>query len=87
MIPKREYREAIDALELAMTQLQPDGKCCVICGDNDHQAFECLHNPLVMAHRGDKLECSWRCFYCNRVFINYEKAKQHFSDGAWWNKS
>ncbi len=80
MIPKKEYREAIEALELAMTQLQPDGQNCVLCGDNDHQAWECLHNPLVMAHRGDRLENSWRCFHCNRVFKTYEKALEHFGD-------
>lgn len=77
-IPKHEYREAIRTLELAMTQLQPDGNCCAICGDTDHQAWECLHNPLVMAKRGYKLEDSWRCFHCNRVYIDYEKAKEHF---------
>lgn len=26
-------------------QTQPDGNNCEICGDNDHQAFECRHNP------------------------------------------
>jgi hypothetical protein len=78
MIPKREYREAIDALELAMTQLQPDGRCCVVCGDTGHQAWECHHNPLVMANRGYKLEYQWRCFHCNLVFIDAKKAEEHF---------
>ncbi len=80
MIPKQEYREAIRCLELAMTQLQPDGRCCVVCGDTDHQAFECLNNPLVMAHKGYKLEYSWRCFHCNRVFIDRAKAGEHFGE-------
>ncbi len=25
-------------------QTKPDGDNCAICSDNDHQAFECLHN-------------------------------------------
>ena len=79
-IPKCEYRDAIKALELAMTQLQPDGRCCVLCGDNDHQAFECLHNPLFLIEKGQKLENSWRCFRCNRVFTDYEKALEHFGE-------
>ena len=80
MIPKREYREAIESLKLAMTQLQPDGSCCVVCGDNDHQAWECLHNPLVMARKGFKLEYSWRCFHCGRVYVDIDKATEHFGD-------
>ncbi len=80
MIPKHEYREAIIALELAMTQLQPDGNNCVVCGDNGHQAWECLHNPLVMVNKGFKLEDSWRCFHCNRVYIDPEKAAKHFGN-------
>lgn len=80
MIPKHEYREAIEALKLAMTQLAPDGNNCIICGDNDHQAWECIHNPLVMANRGYKLENQWRCFHCNRIFIDADKAREHFGD-------
>jgi len=77
-IPKREYRDAIRCLELAMTQLQPDGNCCVVCGDNDHQAWECHHNPLVLARSGYALQWEWRCFHCNRVFIDEKKAAEHF---------
>ena len=80
MIPKHEYREAIEALKLAMTQLQPNGNNCVICGDNDHQAWECLHNPLVLARKGYTLEWSWRCFHCGRVYIDIDKAAEHFGD-------
>lgn len=29
-------------------QTRPDGKNCKICGDSDHQAFECFKNPFVM---------------------------------------
>jgi len=78
MITKREYNEAIEVLKLAATQITPDGNCCIVCGDNDHQAWECHHNPLVMAGRGYTLEYSWRCFHCNRVFIDEVKAREHF---------
>lgn len=30
-----------------MGQVRPDGGVCEICGDNDHQAFECRFNPFV----------------------------------------
>lgn len=43
---KNDYEKAIEALKLGMTQLEPDGNCCSICGDNGHQAWECHHNPL-----------------------------------------
>jgi hypothetical protein len=43
---KTDYLTAIESLRLGMHQLEPDGKCCIICGDNDHQAWECHHNPL-----------------------------------------
>lgn len=42
-----QYDEAIAALTAGRTQLEPDGKECAICGHEDHQAFECGHNPLV----------------------------------------
>ncbi len=80
VIRKRDYRDAIGVLKQAMTQLQPDGNCCVLCGDNDHQAWECLNNPLVLANRGYKLEFSWRCFHCNCVFTDEVKAREHFGD-------
>ena len=46
MITEDDYDRAIAVLELAKTQLEPDGNCCAICGDNDHQAWECIFNPL-----------------------------------------
>ena len=45
---KLNYEAAISALTMGMSQLEPDGKNCAICGDNDHQAFECSQNPLVL---------------------------------------
>lgn len=42
-----DYTRAIILLKRGITQLQPDGKPCAICGDNGHQAFECHHNPLT----------------------------------------
>lgn len=44
---RAQYENAIDALRDAMEQLKPDGRCCVICHDSGHQAWECGHNPLV----------------------------------------
>jgi hypothetical protein len=41
-----QYEEAIANLRDAMTQLEPDGRCCVVCGDSGHMAWECGHNPL-----------------------------------------
>ena len=42
-----QYDQAIQALYDARRQLVPDGKNCAICGGDDHQAFECGHNPLL----------------------------------------
>lgn len=42
-----QYAKAIEHLEAARTQLEPDGHGCQCCGDSGHQAFECGHNPLV----------------------------------------
>jgi hypothetical protein len=44
---RTQYETAIENLQDAMTQLQPDGRDCAICGDTGHQAFECGHNPLL----------------------------------------
>lgn len=41
-----QYDLAIEALSRAKGQLDPDGDPCRICGDADHQAYECAHNPL-----------------------------------------
>lgn len=42
-----QYDKAIAALQDAKQQLAPDGRCCVICHDTGHQAWECGHNPLL----------------------------------------
>jgi hypothetical protein len=42
-----QYQKAIDHLEAARTQLEPNGNGCHCCGGSGHQAFECGHNPLV----------------------------------------
>lgn len=41
------YDKAIENLQAAKQQLEPDGRCCSICEDTGHQAFECGRNPLV----------------------------------------
>lgn len=43
----QDYQTAIENLRLGMTQLEPDGNECAICGDGGHQAMECGRNPLV----------------------------------------
>lgn len=55
-ISSLEYRVALENITQAMTQLQPDGRCCVLCGDNDHQAWECRINVLVAAKNGSAWE-------------------------------
>lgn len=44
---KEQYEKAIANLQDGMKQLAPDGRCCVICHDTGHQAWECGHNPLL----------------------------------------
>jgi hypothetical protein len=73
-----EYDEAIRDLQNAKTQLQPDGDNCAVCHDSGHQAWECHHNPLVMARRGVKAELEWRCFHCGFVCHTEEAAVAHF---------
>lgn len=41
-----QYDEAIASLQLAKTQVEPNGDPCAICGGDDHQAWECAWNPL-----------------------------------------
>ena len=74
----QNYDVAIEKLMAAKNQIEPDGNCCAICGDNDHQAWECHHNPLVMAQRMHEAEGRWRCFHCNEVFTDVDKAQEHF---------
>lgn len=44
---REQYDEAIAHLHQAAAQLAPDGRCCAICGDSGHQAWECGSNPLL----------------------------------------
>lgn len=46
-----QIEHEIEKLQRALTQLEPDGRICAVCHDNDHQAFECSHNPHVQARR------------------------------------
>lgn len=36
-------------------QTKPDGKNCTICGDNDHQAFECRFNGFNLFEKEKRL--------------------------------
>ena len=44
---KEDYEHAIKHLQEGMKQLEQDGRCCSICEDTGHMAWECGHNPLV----------------------------------------
>lgn len=44
---KEQYERASANLRDGMAQLAPDGRCCAICHDTGHQAWECGHNPLL----------------------------------------
>lgn len=44
---EEQYKKAIEHLQDARTQLEPNGNGCHCCGGSGHQAFECGHNPLV----------------------------------------
>lgn len=65
---------------MGIKQLVPDGNCCVICGDNDHQAWECHHNPIVQSRKREKDVTRWRCYHCNEVFDDREEARKHFGN-------
>jgi hypothetical protein len=80
MFDLEQYKSAIDALTLGLNQLQPDGNQCAICGDSDHQAFECNHNPLVRMREAEKKEATWRCYHCGEVFYDSESARKHFGN-------
>lgn len=71
---ERDYVEVMHKCKLAMEQLKPDGNCCAVCGDNDHQAWECHFNPLSIAYQAQH----FRCFHCGNVFISEESALAHF---------
>lgn len=72
------YLKAIENLKLGMTQLEPDGNCCSVCGDDGHQAWKCHHNPLSQNYIYRE---HWRCFHCNQVFYNVDDAQEHFGNG------
>ncbi len=73
MYTREDYEEAIKTLRLAMQQLEPDGKHCVICGDNDHQAWECKLNP----HHALSLRNAYHCYHCGDWFAG-AAAQEHF---------
>jgi len=75
-----DYDEAIELLNLAQMQTQPDGSPCSVCEDSDHQAWECHHNPLAMARKAVELSCSWQCFHCGRWFVKWDDAQEHFGE-------
>ena len=58
-ITAEDYDEAIQDLQQAKTQLQPDGDNCHVCHDSGHQAWECHHNPLAMAREASKMRYQW----------------------------
>lgn len=73
-----DYDEVIKDLEAARTQVEPDGRDCAVCGDSGHQAWECHHNPLVLARRAKRAETEYRCYHCGDVFTDDKAALAHF---------
>ena len=67
-----DYKNAIRKLCDGLTQLEPDGENCAICGDCGHQAMECPHNPLVQMARPE-----YKCFHCGEE-LNGKAAEEHF---------
>lgn len=55
MITRAEYEEARAAIDKALAQLEPDGRCCVLCQDGGHQAWECRFNPVRAMKQRDSL--------------------------------
>jgi hypothetical protein len=79
----QDYRDAIESLQRGMEQLEPNGDCCSVCGDTDHQAFECHHNPIIRA-RQHVHDCrTWRCYHCGFATSDHEKAREHFGPDEW----
>ncbi len=75
----RDYEEAIQALRDAATQLEPDGRNCVICHDGGHQAGDCHHNPLMLARQFvATTNGTWVCFHCGVRFTDEATAREHF---------
>lgn len=75
-----DYDEAIDLLTAARGQLEPDGRGCAVCHDSGHQAWECHHNPLVVAREAHFDQAYWICFHCGLEFsqAEYAAAEEHF---------
>jgi len=44
---RAQYEEVLANIKDAMLQLEPDGRCCTICHDTGHMAWECGRNPLL----------------------------------------
>ena len=75
----RDYEEAIQAVRDAATQLEPDGRNCVICHDSGHQTWECHHSPLVLARQFAAITSGmWVCFHCGVRFTDEATAREHF---------
>ena len=74
-----DYTEAIRDLRDASTQLHPDGRHCSCCGDSGHEAWQCHHNPLVMARRAASRQEEYRCYHCGEAFSG-KAAAEHFGD-------
>lgn len=73
-----DYDEAIEALQLARSQLRPDGNCCSVCEDSGHQAFECHHNPLLLARKWTAARGVWTCWHCGFTATSDAEATEHF---------
>ncbi len=76
-----DYDDAIQRLTAGREQLEPDGRNCAICGDTDHQAWECRFNPLVCEREVVELRGSYRCYHCGLVFTDRKSAVEHFGVG------
>jgi len=74
------YELAIQRLQDGMTQIDPDGRNCAVCGDSGHQAWECHHNPLAMMLEADRLQTAWRCYHCGEVMLTHAEAMLHFGE-------
>ena len=48
-----QYDAVIHLALCGKVQLEPDGNFCAVCGDTDHQAWECSRNPLVAMYSPD----------------------------------
>lgn len=84
MVTKDEYEKAIETIKLAMTQLEPDGRSCVICEDIGHQAWECHFNPMVNHIRYWDALNMWQCYHCGEIFVSDDQAAEHFGPHGEW---